>query len=86
MRSLPPTQLRDITVDEVKQHNKKDDIWIVIRGKVYNVTQYLTYHPGGSDILLQYAGCDGTELYDQIHSFVNIDVLLGNCSVGILQP
>jgi cytochrome-b5 reductase len=37
----------------------------VIRGKVYNLTPYMKYHPGGIDILMKTAGNDGTVLFDK---------------------
>jgi cytochrome b involved in lipid metabolism len=32
---------------ELAKHNKIDDAWLAIRGKVYNVTHYFSFHPGG---------------------------------------
>ena len=37
---------------EIRKHSTRDDFWTIIRGKVYNLTQYLPYHPGGVDILM----------------------------------
>ncbi|KAG9221210.1 hypothetical protein CCMSSC00406_0007384 [Pleurotus cornucopiae] len=36
-------------------------------GKVYDVTEFLDDHPGGSKIILKYAGKDATQEYDPIH-------------------
>ena len=36
-----------VTWEEVQRHNKIDDCWIVARGRVYDVTDYLPYHPAG---------------------------------------
>lgn len=58
---------------------------MAIRGKVYNVTRYLDYHPGGSDQLLRGAGKDATSLFDEYHAWVNIDQLLAKCYVGPLR-
>ena len=33
---------------EVATHNAADDCWIVISGKVYDITGWLPYHPGES--------------------------------------
>jgi cytochrome b involved in lipid metabolism len=49
----------------LKQHNKKDDAWTAISGKVYNVTPYLPYHPGGEKELMRVAGRDGTKLFGE---------------------
>ncbi len=59
----------DITVysmDEVSQHNTETDLWIVIRGNVYNVTDFLDKHPGTRKPLLYYAGKDGTAGFENI--------------------
>ena len=52
---IPPSVL--------KQHNKRDDIWMALYGKVYNVTAYMPYHPGGEKELMRAAGRDGTKLF-----------------------
>lgn len=41
---------------EIAQHKSSDSCWIVIHGKVYDVTQFLDKHPGGRTILLKQAG------------------------------
>ncbi|MBA0815996.1 hypothetical protein Gohar_000706 [Gossypium harknessii] len=45
-----PTLTKLYTMQEASQHNTKDDCWIVIDGKVYDVTSYLDEHPGGDDV------------------------------------
>lgn len=84
-KSLPHTQFRSISREEVQQHNRIDDMWMCIRGKVYDVTPYVPYHPGGSDILLKAAGADATQLYNAIHSFVNVDALLAGACIGVIK-
>ncbi|TFY72153.1 hypothetical protein EVG20_g845 [Dentipellis fragilis] len=41
------------------------DMWY--KGNVYDVTDFLDEHPGGSRIILKYAGKDATQEYDPIH-------------------
>ncbi|KAM0791473.1 hypothetical protein ACM66B_005926 [Microbotryomycetes sp. NB124-2] len=53
--------------DQVAQHNSKDDLWMIINGKVYDLTSFAPNHPGGIKVLLKYAGKDATEEYDPIH-------------------
>ncbi|KAM6185315.1 cytochrome b5 reductase 4 isoform 2-T2 [Rhynchocyon petersi] len=74
--------LIDVTEEELKKHNKKDDCWICIRGFVYNVSAYMEYHPGGEDELMRAAGSDGTDLFDQVHRWVNYESMLKECLVG----
>jgi cytochrome b involved in lipid metabolism len=52
----------------LKQHNKRDDAWSAINGKVYNITPYMSFHPGGEKELMRVAGRDGTKLFGKIHS------------------
>ncbi|XP_078225824.1 cytochrome b5 reductase 4 isoform X22 [Callithrix jacchus] len=75
-------RLIEVTEEELKKHNKKDDCWVCIRGFVYNVSPYMEYHPGGEDELMRAAGSDGTELFDQVHRWVNYESMLKECLVG----
>ncbi|XP_049673664.1 cytochrome b5 reductase 4 isoform X2 [Accipiter gentilis] len=75
-------RLIEVTEDELAKHNKKEDCWICIRGFVYNVTPYMEYHPGGEDELMKAAGADGTDLFDQVHRWVNYESMLKECLVG----
>ncbi|XP_029799505.1 cytochrome b5 reductase 4 isoform X3 [Suricata suricatta] len=75
-------RLIEVTEEELKKHNQKDDCWICIRGFVYNVTPYMEYHPGGEDELMRAAGSDGTDLFDQVHRWVNYESMLKECVVG----
>ncbi|THU80867.1 hypothetical protein K435DRAFT_735920 [Dendrothele bispora CBS 962.96] len=54
---------------EVAQHDSKESCWIIVHGEwhVYDVTEFLDEHPGGSKIILKYAGKDATAEYDPIH-------------------
>ena len=52
---------------EVAKHNSRDSCWVIIKGKVYDVTDFLDEHPGGAAIVLQYGGKDATEEYDPVH-------------------
>ena len=38
----------------------QDDLWVIIKGKVYDVTSYVEEHPGGLAIMNN-AGRDSTE-------------------------
>ena len=46
--------------DEIKQHTKKDDKWIVIDGEVYDITNWSKKHPGGPRVIGHYAGQDAS--------------------------
>lgn len=79
------TANRKISLQELSEHSSEYDCWTAYKGKVYNITQYLPYHPGGKKILLQGAGKDSTDLFDKYHKWVNIASILTKCDVGILM-
>ena len=49
-----PTNVYDAA--DIKKHNNARDCWIVVEGKVYDVTDFLKDHPGGPAVILKYAG------------------------------
>lgn len=40
---------RKVSATEILQHAREDDIWIVVNGRVYDVTAFTPAHPGGSE-------------------------------------
>lgn len=82
---VPPPAFVSIPKSELRKHDKKDDCWMVINGKVFNVTPYINFHPGGAEQLLRCAGKDGTALFNKYHSWVNPDRLLDHCLIGQLS-
>ncbi|TGO22932.1 hypothetical protein BPAE_0150g00260 [Botrytis paeoniae] len=86
LRNLPPsTPLLRVPPSLLKQFTgrKGKDAWTVLGGKVYNITPYLPYHPGGEPDLLKCAGRDGTKLFGEVHPWVNWEGMLEACLVGI---
>ncbi len=55
-----------ITTLEIKKHNSATDCWIVVKGNVYDVTSYLSIHPGGSEEVIKTCGTDASVAYDAI--------------------
>ena len=51
---------KEVTFEELSKHNKKDDQWLLINGKAYDITEFAKRHPGGAKILNHYAGEDAT--------------------------
>ncbi|KAI0439873.1 hypothetical protein F4803DRAFT_529525 [Xylaria telfairii] len=60
------------------------DAWTALGGRVYNMSPYLPFHPGGEPELLRAAGRDGTKLFGEIHPWVNYDTMLSSCLIGPL--
>ncbi|KAL1977937.1 hypothetical protein VTN31DRAFT_796 [Thermomyces dupontii] len=59
---------RLLTVQEIAKHNTSSDCWLVINGQVWDLTDFLEQHPGGSAIILKYAGRDATKAYNEVHA------------------
>jgi salicylate hydroxylase len=64
----PTDRTRRVTREEVAQHNTKDDCWVIISGKVYDITEWAPHHPGGAGIARMYAGKDATAEFGDYHS------------------
>ncbi|KAK7756901.1 hypothetical protein SLS62_000917 [Diatrype stigma] len=75
---VPPSRLR------AQNGRRGRDAWTAMGGRVYNVTPYLRFHPGGQAELLRGAGRDGTRLFGEVHPWVNYETMLASCLVGVL--
>ncbi|KAL0119787.1 hypothetical protein PUN28_007910 [Cardiocondyla obscurior] len=60
LRKKSRDEPRTINLAEVAWHDTPDDCWLVIYDYVYDCTEFLKGHPGGQDVLLEYAGRDAT--------------------------
>lgn len=63
---IPETEY---SMEEVAKHNKKDDLWIVVKGVVLDVTNWLDEHPGGPQALFSHMGKDASEGELPFHQF-----------------
>ena len=57
---------RTIPMSEVAQHCTSDDAWTVLGGRVFNITPFVPYHPGGKPELMRAAGKDATALFEEV--------------------
>ncbi|KAE9554054.1 hypothetical protein FO519_002750 [Halicephalobus sp. NKZ332] len=58
--------MKNLTRAEVARHNSSKSTWIIIGNKVYDVTKFLDEHPGGCEVLLEKAGEDRTEAFEDV--------------------
>lgn len=75
-----------VTPSELKRHNGRGGTaaWSEYQGKVYNITEYIPFHPGGKSMIKQIAGKPGEKLFNEYHSWVSWDNMLNECLVGIM--
>ncbi|PRQ40615.1 putative cytochrome b5-like heme/steroid binding domain-containing protein [Rosa chinensis] len=80
-----PTLTKLYTMQEASQHNTKDDCWIVVDGKVYDVSTYLDDHPGGDDVILATTGKDATDDFEDAGHSKSAKELMETMCIGELD-
>ena len=55
-----------MNLEDVSQHRSVDDCWIVIDNVVLDITNWLSQHPGGDQVLLANAGSDASALFHSV--------------------
>lgn len=60
-------KLRDVTVEELQQHCNLPSVWIAIDEKVYDVSTWAKYHPGGVNAITNVAGRDVSDIMRANH-------------------
>ena len=73
---------RVITTAELKKHNNRRSLWIAVHGLVYDITDFLEEHPGGEDVLLEQAGEESTEVFEDIGHSEEARTLMKKYIVG----
>merc|ERR1712093_360328 len=58
---------QEYSLEEVAKHNKKEDLWIAVKGIVMNVTDWVDEHPGGPQALFSHMGKDASEEFEMLH-------------------
>jgi cytochrome b involved in lipid metabolism len=49
-----------VPYSEVKKHNTRASCWVIVEGRIYDVTSVIDTHPGGAAAILKHAGKDST--------------------------
>eukprot|EP01084_Bolivina_argentea_P138971 244534_1 len=78
-------------MDEVLKHNTIEDCWIVFYDKVYDLSSFLPFHPGGIPIIAAHAGKVATSIFEQVHpknmfSILPKDSYLGKIDTATIKP
>ena len=73
-----------VTLEEVRKHNSRNSVWFVIHDKVYDVTQFMDEHPGGEEVLLEQAGKNATEIFEDVSHSADAKDLMKKYLVGEL--
>ena len=77
---------KTFTVAEVAKHNTEDDLWVIIKEKVLNVSEFRLEHPGGQDPIMEVAGGDATIKFEEVgHSQLALE-LGADYVIGVVDP
>lgn len=80
---MPSMQLRPFSMEEVSYHNRAEDLWVVIEGTVYDLTDFAKRHPGGVDVLALLSGGDATQAWQHQHgNSESVRVLMRALCIG----
>ncbi|KAJ3340181.1 Cytochrome b5 type B (outer mitochondrial membrane) [Gonapodya sp. JEL0774] len=71
--------------EDVAAHNSRKDIWVVIENSVYDITKFLDEHPGGEEVLIEQAGQDATEAFEEIGHSDDARKMLKTYLVGAVK-
>ncbi|KHO01769.1 Cytochrome b5 [Metarhizium album ARSEF 1941] len=75
----------ELTYQDVAEHNTKKDIYVVIHDRIYDCTQFVDEHPGGEEVLLDCAGQDATEAFEDVGHSDEARETLDKLQVGVLK-
>ncbi|KAL1918602.1 uncharacterized protein VTP21DRAFT_2624 [Calcarisporiella thermophila] len=75
-----------ISTEEVSKYNTRKELWVLLHNKVYNITKFMDEHPGGEEVLLDVAGQDCTEAFEDVGHSQEARDMLSEYYVGDLDP
>lgn len=63
----PSSTIKGFTKEEVAQHNSSSSCWTIINGDVFDLTQWISRHPGGAAAIRGLCGIDGSRAFGNQH-------------------
>uniref|UniRef100_UPI0037E81414 cytochrome b5 type B n=1 Tax=Semicossyphus pulcher TaxID=241346 RepID=UPI0037E81414 len=73
------------TLEDIRVHNLSTDTWLIIHDKIYDITSFLEEHPGGEEVLLEQAGADATESFEDVGHSTDAREMLQQYYIGELH-
>ncbi|KAF9581723.1 hypothetical protein BGW38_001154 [Lunasporangiospora selenospora] len=79
------SEVKVFTLADLAEHSSREDLYLVIDGKVYDCTKFLDEHPGGEEVLVDEAGKDATESFEDVGHSEEAREMLTDMFVGNFQ-
>lgn len=84
--SAPTPSVATYSMSEVATHNSAASCYTTIEGSVYDVTSYVSKHPGGQSAIKSICGVDGSAAFGGQHSGAGKPTsTLAQFKIGVLQ-
>ncbi|XP_026763999.1 cytochrome b5-like [Galleria mellonella] len=77
-------QVKLFTRKELETRNSRKDAVLIIHNGVYDVSKFLEEHPGGEEVLLEKAGQDATEPFEDVSHSSDARSLMKKYKIGEL--
>ncbi|KAI9352132.1 cytochrome b5-like heme/steroid binding domain-containing protein [Obelidium mucronatum] len=75
---------KTFTWADVQSHNTRKSCWLVIDKDVFDCTKFLEEHPGGEEVMMENAGFDATDAFEEIGHSDDARDLLKGMKIGTL--
>ncbi|CCJ31110.1 unnamed protein product [Pneumocystis jirovecii] len=85
VKNIDIDSLQKIDVSEVAKHASRNDLYMVIHKMVYDISRFISEHPGGEEVLLDLAGQDATDAFEDVGHSDEARDILKNFLVGKLE-
>ena len=80
------TNTKTYTMADVQAASTAKKCWAVINGKVYDLTTWISKHPGGPDKILKLCGTDGSTFFNNQHGGQpQPEKALASFQIGVLK-
>ncbi|KAL2017174.1 hypothetical protein VTK56DRAFT_2543 [Thermocarpiscus australiensis] len=76
---------KELTYQDVAEHNTKKDLYLVIHDQIYDASKFVDEHPGGEEVLLDVAGQDATEAFEDVGHSDEARETLEQLKIGTLK-
>ncbi|OEH75136.1 putative cytochrome b5 [Cyclospora cayetanensis] len=78
-------KLPELSWEEIRKHTSAESCWCVFHGLVYDLTKFLNKHPGGSHIIIETAGRDATDAFEDIGHSLEARIMADEYIIGRVE-